>query len=159
MNADTGTQTPEIITLDPITTAVVHGTVPMDGLTNFYDTSFTAVAETMGRQGLEMTTAGFGMYFGVPAETVELEVGFGTDRPIEPEGDVRPGTLPGGLCARAVHHGGYDGLGDSWGKLAEWIAEQGHRPAETMWEEYVTMPSPDGDPDQLRTVLTWPLAG
>lgn len=159
IDATAGSGDPEIVTVDSITTAVVHGTVPFDRLTDFYDTSFRAVSEAIQRQGRQHTTAGFGRYFGEPADTVELEVGFGTDQPIEPDGDVRPATLPAGRCARMVHVGGYDGLGASWQKLADWIVAEGHQPGGTMWEEYVTMPTPDGDPNELRTVLTWPLAG
>jgi len=61
--------------------------------------------------------------------------------------------LPGGEVARAIHAGGYESLGDSWGDLMAWTAEQGRTPEGRMWEVYVTEPSPETDPATLRTEL------
>lgn len=149
---------PHIVSTEAITTAVIAGeAVPMTALRDFYDRSFGQVSEVILRQGLRHTTAGFGRYFGEPTDTVDLEVGFGTDREVQPEGEVRASVLPAGRAARVVHVGSYEGLGESWGRLYGWIVDQGLTAADWMWEEYVTMPTPETDPEELRTVLTWPL--
>lgn len=148
----------EIVELEPQTVAVIHATVPMGELTAFYDRAYGEVFAALGRQGVQPVSAAFGRYFGEPGETVEIEAGIATDREVEPDGEVRAATLPGGRAARAVHVGGFDGLGESWRRLADWIGEQGEVPGESMWEEYVTEPSPEMDPEELRTVLVWPLA-
>jgi len=70
---------------------------------------------------------------------------------------VHPGSLPAGRVARLVHVGGYDGLGESWGRLGAWIAEQNLAPGTVIWEVYVTEPNPDMDPADLRTELYWTL--
>jgi effector-binding domain-containing protein len=57
--------------------------------------------------------------------------------------------------ARLVHAGGYDQLGEAWGRLGAWIAGQGLTPGADLWEVYVTGPSPDTDPADLRTELFW----
>jgi effector-binding domain-containing protein len=57
-----------------------------------------------------------------------------------------------------VHVGAFDGLGESWGRLGEWIGAQGLIPGADMWEVYVTEPSPDMDPADLRTELCWTIA-
>ena len=59
----------------------------------------------------------------------------------------------GGRVARTVHAGGYDGLGEAWGSLIGWAAEQGLAPTGEMWEVYLTEPTPDGDPADNRTEL------
>ena len=61
--------------------------------------------------------------------------------------------------ARLVHEGSFDQLGSSWGRLAEWIAAAGTAPGEDFWEVYVTEPSPDMNPVDLRTELNWPVTG
>ncbi len=43
------------------------------------------------------------------------------------------------------------------GAIAGWIAEQGLTPTDELWEIYETEPTPDLDPNVLRTVLFWPL--
>ncbi|MCC5952685.1 MAG: hypothetical protein JJU45_11380 [Acidimicrobiia bacterium] len=63
-----------------------------------------------------------------------------------------------GTAARSTHHGSFDGLGEAWGRLGAFIGEQGRAPGPVMWECYLTEPSPDMDPADLRTELTWPLA-
>lgn len=146
---------PELVDLSPATTAVVAGKVAMADIAGFYDRAFPAVAEALGRQGATPTGAAFGRYHGPPGEVADLEVGFPTDREVEADGEVRAGTLPGGRVAWLVHRGGYDGLGASWERLRVWITEQGLTPGDDLWEVYVTEPTPDLDPVDLRTELHW----
>ena len=54
-----------------------------------------------------------------------------------------------------VHAGGYDQLGETWGRLGAWIAERGLTAGADLWEVYVTEPKPDMDPGELRTELFW----
>nr|WP_281371435.1 GyrI-like domain-containing protein [Petropleomorpha daqingensis] len=97
------------------------------------------------------------MYRGPFAETVDLEVGFPVDRQVRATGNVVAGGLPGGRLARVTHSGSFDGLGDAWARLAAWLDEQGLSPSSERWEVYVTQPSPDMDPRDLRTDLFWPV--
>ena len=64
-------------------------------------------------------------------------------------------TFRAGGSPRLVHEGSFDELGSSWGRLGQWIAAAGLTPGEDMWEVYVTEPSPDMDPADLRTELNW----
>lgn len=147
----------EIVTVDPVPTAVVKGAVAMADLTSFFDTAFQRLAGVLADQGRQPTTPAFGLYHGVPGETVDIEVGFGTDDRVETDGDVVASELPGGRVARMVHAGSFDTLGDSWRALGAWMEEQGLAPGETLWEVYVTEPDPDMDPADLRTELSWSL--
>ena len=101
----------------------------------------------------------FALYHGTPGAVADLEVGFPTTGNVEAEGDVVAGALPGGRVARLVHEGSFDQLGSSWQRLADWIAAQGLHPGTELWEVYVTEPSPDMDPADLRTELNWPVTG
>ena len=146
---------PELVTVEPATTAVVRGTVSLTAIRDFFDRSFTELGEAMGAQGVEATGPAFGLYRGMPDETLNLEVGFPTDRAVEPHGSAEAGELPGGRVARVVHAGSFEGLAEAWQRLGGWIAGQGLTPSETYWEFYVTEPSPDMDPAELRTELNW----
>lgn len=154
MEDDTVTR-PELIEVAETTTAVIRAVVPMAELPGFFDRSFTELAATLAEQGVTPTGAAFARYFGPPGEQADLEVGFPTDRPVTPAGDVHPGSLAAGRVARLVHTGGYDTLGESWGRLGAWMAEQGLTPGDDLWEVYVTEPNPEMDPADLRTELNW----
>ena len=148
---------PELVTVEPRTTAVVRGTITAEEVTDFFDRSFSVLGEAIAAQGVAPTGPAFGRYRGIPDETMDLEVGFPTERAIEPDGAAEPGELPGGRVARVVHAGSFDGLAGAWQGLGAWIAEQGLTPGETYWEVYLTEPSPDMDPADLRTELNWPV--
>jgi len=149
---------PELVTAEPTRTAVVRGTVTAEEITDFFDRSFSVLSEALAAQGVSPTGPAFGLFRGIPDETMDLEVGFPTDRAIEPDGSAEAGELPGGRVARLVHAGSFDGLGEAWQGLGAWIAEQGLTPAEAYWEVYLTEPSPDMDPADLRTELNWPVS-
>ena len=148
---------PELITVPAITTAVVRGQVTPDGLRNFFDTSFSTLAETLATQGISITGPAFGLYRDSSDDIVDLEIGYPTENEVSPDGDVTPGSLPAGRVARVVHRGNFDGLEASWRQLRAWLDEQGLKPRPMWWEVYVTEPSPDMDPDELRTELNAPV--
>lgn len=143
---------PEIVDQPHTPTAVVRGTVSMQDMAPFYDRAFTQVAEAVARQGVSPQGA-FGLYLAPPEDVFELEAGFVVDRPVEADGDVQPSSLPAGRVARLSYFGAYDGLGEAWGRLMSWIAQQGLAQAGPMWEVYVTEPTPESDPATLRTDL------
>lgn len=151
---------PEVVTIQPTTTATVRGVVAMSELPAFFDRSFSTLAEVISAQGVTITGPAFGLYHSHPSDTIDVEVGFPIDRAIEPSGDAVAGTLPGGRVARVVHAGSFDGLGDAWERLVAWTVGQGIQTVETpFWEVYLTEPSPDMDPADLRTELNLPLEG
>lgn len=146
---------PELANPTRTTTAAIHGVVPMAEINDFFDRSFSELATVLERQGTAPAGPAYARYAGPPGETADLEVGFPVQGPVAPEGQVHPSSLPGGPVARLVHTGGYDQLGESWGRLGAWIAEQGLTPGAVFWEVYVTEPNPDMDPSDLRTELFW----
>lgn len=146
-------QDPTISTHQAEPTAVIRESVSLEGLGDFYDRAYTAVGETLGRQGVQPAGAAFGYYLSIPQGTFELEAGFPTAGPVTDEGTVVASELPSGTVARGTHVGAYDSLGDSWAGLLSWAKEQGRTPEGRMWEVYVTQPTPDLDPATLRTDL------
>lgn len=151
--------TPTIVQVEPATTAVVRGTVPVAELAPFFDRSFSTLPSVVASQDVAITGPAFARYDGPPTDVARLEVGFPTATAVRPDGDVEPSTLPGGRVARVEHHGSYEELGAAWGALAAWVAEQGETPGDVLWEVYVTQPSPEMDPAELVTELSWLLEG
>jgi effector-binding domain-containing protein len=157
MTGAAATPEPEIATSPEVHTAVVRGVVGVSELPAFFDRSFAALGAALAAQGATPSGPAFAHYLRPPGETAELEVGFPVERLLESSGDVVPSRWGGGRVATVVHEGGYDSLGESWGRLQDWVARQGLRPAVDLWEVYLTEPTPDGDPAANRTALFLPL--
>ena len=148
---------PELIEADEVVTAVVADVVEMSNMPAFFDQAFTTLAKVLETQAVHPVGPAFARHRRPVTDTADLEVGFPTDRLVTTDGDVRPGSLPGGQIARYVHDGSFDGLPTAWARLESWIADQGLAPGDGMWEVYVTEPTPDMDPAGLRTELNWTL--
>lgn len=152
----TGTpDTPDLLEIDEVMTAVIADVVALEHMTDFFDRAFTELPEVLASQGVVPAGAAFARHRRPVTDSADLEVGFPVDRAIEPEGDVRASSLPGGRIARLVHHGSFDGLPGAWQDLQRWIRDEGLAPGGAMWEVYLTEPSPDMDPADLRTELNW----
>ena len=151
--------TPQLVTLQPTTTAGVRATVPMSELTAFFDRAFHEVMEAVQAQEAAITGPPFAIYYGMPSETVDLAAGFPTTGAIEPTGEVTPSELPGGAAGQLLHVGSYDSLEGAYGRVMAWMGEKGYQPAGVMWESYLNEPTPDGDHSRNQTLITWPVAG
>ncbi|WP_440900174.1 GyrI-like domain-containing protein [Actinosynnema sp.] len=146
---------PELVESTPTTTAVVRGVIGFAEVRDFFDTSFQQLGRVLAERGVTLAGAAFGPHRDASTHGREgvlaLEVGFPVDSGIVAEGDVVPGELPGGRVARLTHVGAFDGLEESWKRLASWIGARGLSPSTTRREVCTTEPSPDGDPAEQRT--------
>jgi effector-binding domain-containing protein len=149
---------PELASLAPSTTAVIRAAIPVAGLRDFFDASFRVLPQVLAAQQVNVLSPAFGRYHGMAGGTLDLEVGFVTDRPVRSGEGVLAGSLPGGRCGRLTHFGSFDGLESSWQRLRAWMQGQGLSVSPQRWEFYVTRPTPEMNPQDLRTDLTWPLA-
>lgn len=146
---------PQLVELEPTTVAVLRETITMDAISDYYDRAFGTVAGVVAEQGVGITGPALGLYFGMPADTVDLGAGFPVDAAISPSDGVTTIELPTGRAAQLLHAGSYDELGQAYERLTDWMSAQGLAPGSTMWESYLTEPTPDADPADMRTLITW----
>jgi effector-binding domain-containing protein len=87
----------------------------------------------------------------------DMEAGFPVSRPVESEGRIKAGKLPGGKAVKAVHIGPYETLSETYDAVLSWTKEKGYQVEEYMWETYLT--DPDTVPDQSKwmTEIFWPI--
>jgi AraC family transcriptional regulator len=137
-------------------TAVVREQVAMDGLPEFFGRAFGAVSAALEARGMAPAGPPFALYHGKPTDLVDVEAGFPVTSPFDPAGNVRAGTLPAGDVVETVHVGPYYTLPDTYDRIMRWMADHGLRPADTMWECYLT--GPDAEPSTWRTQVFWPVA-
>lgn len=146
---------PRVVELPAQPTAVVRGTVAANGLREFFDRAFRTLGEAVGRSSFSPAGPALSLYPSPPGSTVELEVGFPVQEPIEAQEPVVPGTLPAGPAVTCTHRGDYEGLGSSYERLQTWARANGVVLGQPLWEIYVTEPSPQADPADMVTQLFW----
>ena len=139
-------------------TAVLQATVAMDELPAFFARAFAAAAAAVAKQGRDLAGPPFGLYRSMPSTTVDVEAGFPVTAPLEPDGEVVPGALPGGRAVEAVHVGPYDTMGETYGQVEQWMVGQRLVPGDLVWESYLSDPEREPDPATWRTVIHWSVA-
>lgn len=141
----------------------VHGQ-PMDRMPEVFDSAFRSIFPAMAANGLAPAGPAFALYHRTPDETADFEVGMPLTQPaesvIEAADGVRlePSWLPAGRTARISHLGGFDQLSTAWAGFMGQVTAAGESPELPFWEVYVTEPSPEMDPADLRTDLFTRLA-
>jgi effector-binding domain-containing protein len=60
--------------------------------------------------------------------------------------------------ARTIYRGPYEGLGQGWGELGQWITKQAYEPEGEFWECYLAGPERSADPAEWETELNRPIA-
>ena len=133
--------------------------LPMSRIRELFDSTFSALFPALAERGIRPVGPAFSLYRRMPSETVDVEVGIPVASALDAEirtasGVVLvPSALPAGRVARATHLGSYDGLADAWGSLMTGLADKGVAPGLPFWEIYVTEPTPDATPADMRTDL------
>lgn len=157
----------KILRAPAVPTAVVRASdVPMATIGGLFDEAFGKAFPAAFAQGLAPAGPAFALYTRMtdgPDVVVDVEIGFPLDGPLIEQLDDEPievdglrleaSVLPAADVAVTSHLGGFDGLGAAWGQLMGEIGGMGRAPGMPFWESYVTEPSPDMDPADLRTDL------
>jgi effector-binding domain-containing protein len=145
---------PEIETREVSPTAVIRTTVPLSGIAAALSSIYSEVIAYLSRIGLTPLEA-FARYTIHDGGTrVGMEAGFSTTGPVQPEGRIEAGSLPGGEAATVLHVGPYDQVGDAYEAVEAWLKEKGREPAGHPWEVYLSMP----DEVPPRTHVVFPLS-
>lgn len=138
--------------------AVRRLTATADQIGPLIGEAFGAVYAYVGRHGLAPQGAPVACYAMDGGEPFEVRAGCVVDVPVEAEGVVEPFLLRGGPALTTEHVGPYGELPKAYAALEAYARESGHElDLTTMWEEYLT--GPEVPPDQMRTVIHWPLKG
>lgn len=138
-------------------TVFIHLTVPRSQIQQVMGPAIQEVMALLAAQGVRPAGPVFSHHLRMDAATFDFEVGVPVTAAVTPSGRVRTGELPAARVARAIYQGPYQGLGDGWGALMQWIAAHDHRPADDLWERYVAGPESNSDPLTWRTELVRPL--
>ena len=142
----------EILDIPAVTTVCVKASGwQMSKLEELFDAGFSALATAVKPAG-----PAYALFTRQPSDTVDIEIGFPTSTaliaPIPAQKvTLEPGEIPAGKVASLSHFGAFDALPQAYDELLTQVARQGLTPTLPFFEVYVTEPSPDMNPADLRT--------
>ena len=70
---------------------------------------------------------------------------------------MKASELPAAKVVRTIYRGPYEGLPAAWGEFEKWIAANGYKSAENLWECYVEGPHSKSDSSEYETELNRPI--
>ena len=138
--------------------AGVRGTYRIAELGEVMGREFGRIMAAMTAQGVRPSGGALTVYHGWTEDTVDAEIAFTVDGDFAPQGDVRPGMLPGGEVAFTVHVGPYDQIGAAYEAIQHHAKANDLVLANTMWERYLTDPAVEPDLSKHVTEVFWPFA-
>ncbi len=138
-------------------TAVIREEVPEAGLAEAMGRIFQSVMTAIHEQGVEPASQPFARYHSM-GETIDFEAGVIVKTAIQATDHVKPGELPAGPAAIAIHTGAYETLGNTHAAMRRWLDAN---PAQVQnggpIEIYVTDPAEEFDPNKWMTEVIYPL--
>ena len=146
---------PEITELQPQTVAMVREQAALGDMTDFFSRAFGQVMGAIGAAGAAVAGPPIGVYYAMEQGSADVGAGFPVSVDVSADG-VQSAPLPGGRAVQVMHHGPYDTLEHTYGRLMDWLTEQELNPSPLMWESYLNEPDPDA-PEATQTLITWPL--
>lgn len=146
---------PHFENLDAWVSAGIRAVVPMAQLPATFGSTYEKVAAAVAEAGGRLVGPAYGEYFGMPTETVDVEIGFGIERAMDIPG-VTVTEHPATRAVVATHVGPYDKLQESYAELMPWLELEQAELTDSMYEWYLS--EPDADPATTVTKLVFPLA-
>ena len=127
-------------------------------LAAFFSEALPKVMGWIHEKGIAPASAPMAMWCAMDMETgiADTHAGCFVKTEVEGEGEITAGVSSGGDVLKLVHRGGYDTMGQSWGRVFAHAGELGRRPG-AGWEIYVDDPG-KVEPDDLRTEIYLPVA-
>jgi effector-binding domain-containing protein len=125
-------------------------------LPQLFGQTYGALMQYLSEMGEQPAGMPFAAYYDLDMQDLDVEIGFPVARRLPDRGNIKSGALPAGHYASTMHVGPYDKLMESYTRMERWMKENGHTPAEYMWEFYLNEPG-KVPPEQLMTQLIWPI--
>jgi effector-binding domain-containing protein len=137
-------------------TAAIKMTRPLSQIGPAMGEAFPKIFHAVVASGAQPAGMPLARYFNVDPEATKFECAIPVPAPFTGSGEVEAGSVGGGEAAFTVHVGPYEGIGETWGAIMAWLAEQGRTPAGPGWESYIDDPQ-EVDGAELRTELFVPV--
>ena len=127
----------ELLELDAQPMLSIRETIVTNELSERMGERMEALSSYLAKLGVKPTGHPFVIYHTFVWEgESDLEVGVPVSDKQEGEGWIASGELPGGPAVKTVHTGPHPELGKAYGRISEWMKENGKEVAAPIREEY-----------------------
>lgn len=126
---------------------------PVGALPQQIGKAYAAIAAYLDELGEAPQGAPYTAYFNMDMDDLDVEMGFPVSRALPAKGEIKPGAIPAGKQAAAMHKGPYSAMEPVYKALAEWTARQGFEPAGISYEFYCNSPMEAPEEELLTRVV------
>lgn len=146
----------EIKTVQPFSYCCIHHIGPFTEIQNVIAQLYSSI------QGQNIPPAGamVGIFYNSPEDTdlqnLEWDIGFPCDSHVVPLQPLERKIWNFPQIASAVHSGPFESTGETTLLIFEWLAANGMKPDGPVLEMYLTQPTPDTNPEEMKTEIWVP---
>lgn len=149
---------PKVVETAAQSCALIHLVIPKPEIQTVMGPGIQELHAVLAAQGVAPAGSWFTHHYKIVPDSWDFEICLPVAKAVAPAGRVESGVWSAMRVARTIYRGGFEGLGEAWGKLAEWIAGRGLAPADDLYERYLVGPESGRPPAEWETELSRPLA-
>lgn len=146
----------EVKNIQPFSYCCIHHQGPFTEIENVIAQLYSSVQG----QNIPATGGMIGIFYNSPEDTapenLEWDMGFPCDAHVSPLQPLQRKVWNFNQVATAIHSGPFQNTGETYLVIFQWLEANGMEPAGPVLERYLTMPSPDMNPEDMRTEIWVP---
>jgi len=146
----------EAVSLQGGPAIAIRETCRMEDLPQFLTDAFTELDAYARDAGARETAPRLARYLAVLPEAFDVEAVIPVDTPVAGSGRIHPVELEGGPAVQVLYVGPYEGLGQVYQAVEEWVREHQLAAIAPVREVYLT--GPETPPAEHRTLVVQPIA-
>ena len=131
---------------------------PLSELPAFIGRSFGEIYQHLALLGAVPSGEPFIIYHSFGPDDLDVEACAPIAREVVATGRISARVLSATTVAETLHVGPYEALGEAYGALTGWIAQNGYEVAGPVRETYLNEPGPGVPPEAYRTRIAMPIA-
>lgn len=145
-------------------TMAIRTSTPLEKLPEVMGACYAEIMQYLGPARIRPAGPPFAIYYNLDMSSLDVEIGFPVAAAAagaagaEDRGRIKPGKIPGGKAAVAVHTGPYAKLGEAYDRLLAFVKEQGLETESFTYEFYLNDPETT-PPEALQTEIYFPVKG
>lgn len=147
----------EVETLAAQKAYAIRATVPAGQISEKVAALLPEVFQFILSNGSGVAGMPFTRYLRTGGDEVEIEAGIPVVKGTPVSGPIQLIELHGGPTAVMLHVGTHEELPQAHAALKTWVREKGKSAVEASWEEYVTGPGDETDPQKWETRVCQPI--
>lgn len=133
----------------------IRTTCRVDELPQIIGKSYGQIMQVLAKYGEQASGAPYVAYFNMDMQALQVELGFPVSKPLAAQGEVVPGSIPGGTKLTTLYTGPYDKMVPAYEQLGQYAKDNGFEPNGVAYEYYLT--GPETPIDQHQTRIVFPL--